>query len=96
MNACKAKEPKIEKAKRLLECANQFIDDSHFKKAIKRLHLGITLIGSDYSSPETIDDTDQKIALANFEEDKKRYSIAANLLRNVLADRLSTLAQKSK
>lgn len=85
-----------EKVQLLLECAEQQIKNSEFEKAIKTLYKGLELIGSDYESPLTIDDTGQKLTLAKIEEKNGRYNVAANLLRNVLTARVNILDSKSE
>lgn len=82
---------KQDKAQKLLEQGEKQIDDSQFPEAINTLNEGIELIGSEYVSPLTIDDTGQKLVLAKIEQKNGRYNIAANLLKSVLTTRLSIM-----
>lgn len=82
---------KNDKINKLLNSADTYIENSQFIEAIDTLNEGIELVGDEYLSSSTIDNTGQKLMLAHIEVRNGRYNFAANLLRNVLASRLNVL-----
>lgn len=57
--------------------------------AIEAYHSGINALGSRYSTPEIVDDTEMKLELAEDARSEGNLARAATLLERVLADRTS-------
>lgn len=78
----------------ILQAADQAMARKDWTAALGELERGLALMGDQYASGDTIDDTGMKLVLANAEAKKGNAQNAATLKHRVLASRLAQLRQK--
>ena len=82
-------------AQKLLTNGESCIAKSDWQCANDNLKQGIALLGENYVDRRIIDDTDQKLMLAQMEESKGNLKVSANLYGRVLTNRLELLHNKT-
>lgn len=78
----------MESSKTSLNEANALIINREFKKAISIMDLAIYKMKPFNSAGHIVDDTGTKLTIANLEEDKGHFDVAANLKKSVLEARI--------
>jgi hypothetical protein len=84
-----------EQADAALKQAENAVARENWLEANRLLKDGLQAVGDQYVSPNTLDDTGMKLALASAEEKKGNLETAAHLRLGVLKVRLSMLRQKT-
>lgn len=69
------------------------LETGAFSAAIQECKAGIKALGNRYGGPETIDDTGQKLVVAQMNENDNRLDVAAAIYCKVLNTRLSVAKQ---
>ncbi len=81
----------IELARSYLNVGVRALDSAEYPAAIKACKAGIKAIGNHYGGSNIIDDTGQKLVVAETNEKQNRPDIAASVYCSVLKSRLSVL-----
>lgn len=78
----------IDRIRAHLQQGERELTAGHYRSAIASFQIGLEQLGPSYSPQETLDDTGQKLALAQANERAGRLKESAVLYRNVLSSRL--------
>ena len=77
-----------ERALQPLKLADAALARGDARSADRMLDEGLTALGNSYRRPDMLDDTGMHLTLANVEQDRRRFKLAARLKRRIFVERL--------
>lgn len=80
-------------AQTLARSGNEALREGHFREADRLFDQAVAVIGSSYEDPTVIDDTGQKLVLAQAEARSGHFSTAAHLKAGIVQDRLELITR---
>jgi hypothetical protein len=88
--------PEIEhQTQKLLEAGESCMDQADWQCANDKLKQGIALLGDSYVDKHILDDTGQKLVIAQMQEKDGNLKTSANLYDRVLVSRLQVLRSRA-